>query len=271
MDTNLFSFGFVLGTEFPSIGWSYRVPSYPGYDMPSPDGVSTTLPLGRSGIVNPILLPRVVATFAGGFKRDHGAFKIGKFSQINKGSHYGFMESGTIFSALNEGLSTAYMDNHGEINLLTWPKNDTDLVEKARFVRQNGVPIIESHIPGELVFSAAGSWSGDQKGRTISMRSGLCMQETVNGKYLIFAQFTAASPSVMARVFQAFNCSYAMLLDMNAPMHTFFSLSRESEGQIVREYLNTEMKAAEPSDLRGGGFRFLTRPDDRDFFYVLRK
>ncbi len=271
IDVSHYGFGFVLGTEFPEIGWSYRSPNYPGYEMPGPDGITTTYPLGRAGIVNPALKSKVAATFAGGFKRGHGAFSMGKFAEINNGSHYGFMENGTIFSKINPFLATAMIENDGTMNLLTWPQSDKNLLKKARHIRQNGLPIIESHIPGSRVSSGTGSWSGDQKGDPVTMRSGICYQESSHGKYLIFAMFTAATPSLMARVFQAYQCSYAMMLDINAPMHTFFALSKEENGIIRREYLNTDMEAAEPSTLRGGGLRFLTRPDERDFFYVVKK
>ncbi len=41
----------------------------------------------------------------------------------------------------------------------------------------------------------------------------------------------------MVRVFQAYGCCYAMLLDMNALEHTYFALYTRSQGQILCQHL----------------------------------
>ena len=57
-------------------------------------------------MVNPPTVERAVATFAGGFKREHGAFRYGPLAQQNHGSHYGFIAGGQVFSKLQPQLAT---------------------------------------------------------------------------------------------------------------------------------------------------------------------
>jgi len=76
----------------------------------------------------------------------------------------------------------------------------------------------------------------------------------------------------MARVFQAYRCRYAMHLDMNALEHTYFALYTHANGRIVVQHLIEGMTEV---DRKGGGDslapRFLSFPDDRDFFYLTRR
>jgi hypothetical protein len=41
----------------------------------------------------------------GGFKRTEGAFREGELVMKHHGSHYGFLENGTVFSKLVQGLT----------------------------------------------------------------------------------------------------------------------------------------------------------------------
>jgi hypothetical protein len=88
---------------------------------------------------------------------------------------------------------------------------------------------------------------------------------------LIFGYFSTATPSAMARVFQAYGCRYAMHLDMNALEHTYFALYSLKDGKIAVQHLIEGMAEV---DRKGGDElapRFLSFPDDRDFFYLTRK
>jgi len=106
-DLRQFDLRYSLGTYHPGIGWSPRVaPHMRDEALPGPDGIGTSAPLVRTGRVGPAEIGRTVAAFVGGFKRRHGAFKYGDLSLKNRGSHYGFMESGVIFSTLQPGLAT---------------------------------------------------------------------------------------------------------------------------------------------------------------------
>ena len=125
-------------------------------------------PLVSTGLINPMDAGRTVATFTGGFKRDHGAFKYGPLALKNHGSHYGFMENGVIFSKLQPGLATIYVLNDGWVDMKTWTEEDNNLLPKIKYARQNGVPIIaefdpvtQLSVPGPLVARwGEGNWSG---------------------------------------------------------------------------------------------------------------
>ncbi len=98
---------FVLGTDHPRLDWSDRPPaSSRDLWLPGPDGIDSSAPLVTNGMVSPADAERTVATFAGGFKRSHGAFHSGPFAERNHGSHYGFIEEGVVFSKLQPGLAT---------------------------------------------------------------------------------------------------------------------------------------------------------------------
>ena len=81
---------------------------------------SETFPLVSTGLISPENARRTVATFTGGFKRIHGAFKFGEFASKNYGSHYGFLENGVVFSKLQPGLATVFVLDDGSIQMKTW-------------------------------------------------------------------------------------------------------------------------------------------------------
>jgi hypothetical protein len=152
------------------------------------------------------------------------------------------------------------------------------LLCRIRHARQNGVALVEydsatkASRPGPLVGSwGAGNWSGsaDEKLRTV--RGGLCLQEGEGRRFLTYSFFSSATPSAMARVFQAYGCRYAMLLDMNALEHTYLALYRLDGARLVTEHLVDGMDVLDQSGPGGYLPRFVGFPDNRDFFYVLRR
>jgi hypothetical protein len=278
-DLDEFDVAFALGTDHPRVGWSERVPEERRNPaLPGPDGFDTISPMVSTGIIPPALAPRAVATFTGGFKRSHGAFLYGELSAVNNGSHYGFVEHGVIFSKLQPGLSTIYVLDDGTLNMKTWSKEDDLLLPRVSFARQNGVPIIErgrdggAGVPGAFVSRyGAGNWSGSQEGRYRTLRAGACLQETESKRFLIYGYFSSATPSAMARVFQGYGCSYAMLLDMNALEHTYLAVYWLRDGSFSVQHLIEGMSVLDRSDERGLLPRFLGYADNRDFFYLLRR
>ena len=270
--------GFGLGTDHPRLGWSGReLPSMHDEQLAGPDGIGTSSPLARSGMVNPAFTAKTVATFAGGFKREHGAFRYGELARQSHGSHYGFIEQGTVFSRLQPGLATVYILDDGSVGMKTWERQDDVMLPRVWHARQNGVPLIErmeggTGIPGALVGQwGAGNWSGSAEEKLRTLRSGLCLQTTGTHRFLIYGYFSTATPSAMARVFQAYGCGYAMHLDMNALEHTYLALYSRQDGRLVVQHLIEGMREV---DRKGGNRlapRFLGFPDDRDFFYLLRK
>ena len=278
-DLQAFDLHFALGTDHPRLDWSDRPPrSAQDPRLPGPDGIANAAPLILNGMVSPADAPRTIATFAAGFKRSHGAFKFGPLSENNHGSHYGFIQDGVVFSKLQPGLSTVFVRDDGHTQLKTWELSDNLLLERLRYARQNGVPLIENDpgtgrgIPGEMVnLWGPGNWSGSANEDLRTVRAGLCLQSDSGRRYLLFAYFSAATPSAMARVFQAYQCSYAMHLDMNALEHTYLALYVRNGHQTLVEHL---VEGMEEVDRRSGeqlSPRFLGFPDDRDFFYLTRR
>jgi hypothetical protein len=75
----------------------------------------------------------------------------------------------------------------------------------------------------------------------------------------------------MARVFEAFGCRHAMQLDINAPILTYLAIYTGSEADVRVQYLVQSMAEAEQL-VRGRPVpRFLVMPDNRDFFYLMRR
>jgi hypothetical protein len=273
-----FDLRYELGTEHPRLGWSPRPPaSAQDPRIAGPDGIDTAAPLARTGMVSPALALRTVATFAGGFKRDHGAFRYGPFAERNHGSHYGFVEEGVTFSTLQPGLATVWTTPTGGVQLQTWTSPDGALVSGIRDARQNGVPLIEYDASQQKSSLGAwvnrwgeGNWSGSANEDLRTVRAGLCLQEAHGHRFLIYGYFSDATPSAMARVFQAYGCRYAMQLDMNALEHTYLALYVVRGEQRVVEHLIEGMAVLDQQSHGELAPRFLSFPDDRDFFYLTR-
>jgi len=279
-DLSHFALRFALGTDHPRLDWSPRPPASVRNDkLPGPDGVGTAEPLARVGMVRPDLVTRTAAAFTGGFKRQHGAFKWGELSTRNRGSHYGFIEQGVIFSKLQPGLATLLVFDDGSVEMRTWTEQDDGLLPRIRFARQNGVALLGPGpgggpgVPGNLVTQwGPGNWSGSADARLRTLRAGACLQASGDSRYLIYGYFSTATPSAMARTFQAYGCRYAMLLDMNALEHTYLALYQRRNDELRFEHLITGMSEVDRTGPDGEPIpRFIGFPDNRDFFYLTRK
>lgn len=270
---------FSVGTEHPRVGWSERTREEIRTRLPGPDGIDTVAPLVRTGMVSPALAAKTVAAFTGGFKRVHGAFRSGTLAQRNHGSHYGFIEQGVVLSKLMPGVATLVVLSDGSVDMKTWSPKDDQLLPRIRHARQNGVPLIETDttgvpVPGALVGEwGAGNWSGSAENAELrTLRAGACLQQSEGHRFLIYGYFSDATPSAMARVFQAYRCSYAMHLDMNALEHTYLALYERRDGKVIVEHLIDGMGQVDKKRRgREGSLlpRFLGFPDDRDFFFVV--
>jgi len=279
-DLDRFDLGFALGTEYPGVGWSDRaLAQQKDPKLVGPDGIGKIAPLVATGLIAPENAGRTVATFTGGFKRTHGAFKYGDLALRNSGSHYGFIEAGVVFSKLQPGLATVFVLDDGSVQMKTWTDVDSKLLNRIKYARQNGVPLVEwdqssqSSKPGALVARwGDGNWSGSQDAKLRTIRSGAAIQISGGKRFLVYAVFSSATPSAMARIFQAYRCDYAMLLDMNALEHTYCALYRRSGRQLTIGHLIKGMSQLDKSTPNGAPLaRFLAYPDNRDFFYVMRR
>jgi len=277
-DLSRFDVGFALGTEHPRLGWSdHAAPAMVDAARPGPDGLASAAPLVRTGMLSPADVPRAVATFTGGFKREHGAFRQGPLATVNHASHYGFIEQGVVFSTLQPGLSTLTVANDGQVDIRTWRAGDAGRAPALRFARQNGVPLVETRAGGAPTLGAfvdqwgPGNWSGSADEQLRTLRAGACILESGADRYLVYGYFSTATPGTMARVFLALGCRDAMHLDMNALEHTYLALYQHAGDRIAVQHLVQGMAVL---DQEVGGRlapRFLAFPDDRDFFYLLEK
>lgn len=281
-DLSDFDIGYELGTEHPRLDWSPRAQGAGRNNrLPGPDGVASAAPLISTGMVSPAQTRRVAATFTAGFKRSHGAFKFGPLSQTHYAHHYGFIVQGVVLSKLQPDLSTIYMLDDGSVGMKTWTKADDALLPRIRFARQNGVPLIApdpakgESVPGAFVrLWGPGNWSGSADTELRTLRAGACMKAGGGKEFLIYGYFSTATPSAMARTFQAYGCDYAMLLDMNALEHTYMALYTPGGGDlgIKASHLVKGMAVVDPVIARGVMTpRFVGFSDNRDFFYLLRK
>jgi len=278
-DLAAFDLGFALGTDHPRVGWSERVPeAIRNPSLAGPDGIEDIAPLVPTGIISPSVADRAAATFTGGFKRAHGAFRSSELAQKNYGSHYGFIENGAVLSTLQPGLATLLVLHDGRVEMKTWTEADDTLLGRIKFARQNGVPIVETDpetgasIPGALVGRwALGNWSGSQNQRFRTLRAGACLQETETRRFLVYGYFSSATPSAMARVFQSYGCRYAMLLDMNALEHTYLAVYDVQGANLTVQHLIEGMSVLDKTVDGQLLPRFLGFADNRDFFYLLRR
>lgn len=278
-DLAQFDVGFRLGTDHPRVGWSEMVLASVRNDaLAGPDGIDTTEPLVRTGMLSPLERSRVAATFTGGFKRTHGAFRMSPLAAIGHGSHYGFIENGVVLSKLQPGLATAIVFDDGGVDLQTWTAADDALLPRIRHARQNGVAIVERDaasqrtVPGSRVREwGAGNWSGSADRKLRTLRAGLCLQESQGKQFLVYGYFSSATPSAMARVFQAAGCRYAMLLDMNALEHTYMAVYQTQGARLITQHLIDGMGVVDGSKDGQALPRFVSVADNRDFFYLLRK
>jgi hypothetical protein len=274
-----FDLGFSLGTEHPRVGWADRVPADARDDsLPGPDGIGTIAPLVRTGMLSPALQGRVAATFTGGFKRQHGAFHAGSLAHVHHGSHYGFVENGVVLSRLQPGLATAVVSVDGRVDLETWSERDDAQLARVRFARQNGVALIERDAsggrsgPGALVTQwGPGNWSASEDRKLRTLRAGLCLLEGGDRRFLVYGYVSTATPSAMATVFQGYGCAYAMHLDMNALEHTYLAVYRRKGSTLLVEHLIEGMSVLDEATRDQHLPRFVGFPDNRDFFYLLRR
>lgn len=275
-DTERLNFHYAIGTEHPRLDWSERaLATSRDPRLPGPDGVGAAAPLVTNGMVSPADVNGTIAAFAAGFKRAQGAFRYGPLATQNYGSHYGFIQQGIVFSKLQPELASVVIMDDGTVDLRTWRTADRSLLPHIRDARQNGVPLIEydaakrTSATGRFVnLWGPGNWSGSAGEDLRSLRAGLCLQENGSHSFLIYGYFSAATPSTMARVFEAYHCRYAMHLDMNALEHTYLALYVRRGNQRVVEHLIDEMQVVDRTSRGQLAPRFLAFPDDRDFFYV---
>jgi len=179
---------------------------------------------------------------------------------------------------LQPGLATLLVWDDGTVEMKTWSEEGNQWLGKIAQARQNGVPLIEwdsasqKPVPGALVARwGPGNWSGSADTKLRTLRAGAALQQTDNKRFLIYGYFSTATPSAMARVFQAYDCRYAMHLDMNALEHTYLALYHKEGNNLLVQHLIRGMDVLDKLDKEVYIPRFLGYSDNRDFFYVMKR
>lgn len=273
-----YTLGWGHGTDHPGVGWSSRARHVKRDNPYGPDGFNSLDPLITLGHVPPMYWSNTIGTFSGGFQNRHGAFRTGELAMTGKGHHYGFMQDGVMLVSPSNDLATVIVYWDGSVELKVWSEPDKKKLYLMKHIRQNGVPLIHRDengkgIPGKLVKHwGAGNWSGTAEAQLRAPRAGACLIETPKENFLVYAYFSGVTPSGMARVFQAYGCSFALHLDMNSPGQAYaslFSPKEEDGGLLDIELLMTDMYAYMGGNKKSP--RFFIKPDYKDFFYIMRK
>jgi hypothetical protein len=285
LDLGHFTVAWSHGPLLPGVGsWSTMFPTRRAPTGAGPDGVESLLPLQtRAGVMNPAHLENFVASMAGGFQRFHGWMRGGG---PYSGRYYGFIQEGVVLSSMSQGLVTLIVDRQGRVDIKPWDQADAANIANIRYARQNGVSIVDFRagrsVPGDYVSAAKrfwGNWSGNAvHGALQTPRSGACIAENNGARYLVYAYFPSATPSAMARVFQAYQCRAAIHLDMNNPQWAYFGLLSNVGGKYLVEHPDRAM-AAKDGLLQIGGRaipvpRFIAHADmanPGDFFYFMSR
>lgn len=235
-----------VGTEHPRLDWA----KWAGAQGkgPGPDGIGGTSPLARPGIIDPRDKSKLIAVFAGGFKRLHGA--------LQDGTYYGFIEDGVVLTKLRPGLATLYQTADGVVSMDNWAGQPASPL---LFARQNGIPIVDRGVAGKRLEDRSASWSTGVDGNPRTARGGACLIEGER-RFLVYAYFSAAVPRTMADVFTAYGCRTAMLLDMSRAALAYAAI----HGGVGHETLTQAMRKGDPSK----GAKFLDQADERDFFAI---
>jgi hypothetical protein len=272
-----YTLGWGHGTDHPGVGWSPRAIHIKKNNPYGPDGFDKLEPLIPLGNVPPFHWTKTIGTISGGFQNRHSAFRYGELSKTHKAHQYGFMENGVMLSSPNQDLATVIIYKGGRVELKRWTEQDNKKLPRIRHLRQNGVPLIQRDenghgIPGKYVkYWSQGNWSGTADKQLMAPRGAGCLIETPLDNYMVYAYFSGATPSAMARVFQAYGCNFALQLDMNSPGQAYASLFRpKGDGSSFDiELLVTNMH------MYMGGHktspRYFIKPDYKDFFYIMQR
>lgn len=272
-DTSKVQLNYAVGTSDPT-------PAPCMFANNSPDGIETARPIVGTGLVPPHHLRSLVTTFNAGYQRRDSCMPKGPLSQVNDKSHWVFVQKGVTFSKLNPGLATMVTYTDGSVDIIEWPQDDSKLLGKVKDARQNitmlvngkdakkGIGIPDKTTGGKDFY--AENWSVSDE-TDIRMRSGACILEKDDQRYLVYGFMPAATVGDMAQTFSSYGCSRAMQLDENliraghAPLY-----APSGKTAKPKEFLH---KASNTPDLVGidGYQKMIDDPDYRDFFYLTRK
>ncbi len=210
-----------------------------GYEDPKP----LTGPPGDGRLPrDPAIESRVVATFNGAFKTEHGK--------------YGMMVKRRVLLPPIKGAATVVVTKSGDTGLGSWPHTETIPDDIVSF-RQNLDPLVED---GKVNPTGRYIWGWQLQGTSVmTQRTAICV--TPAGQ-LYYAWGKAIDGPTLGKALKEAGCSYGIHLDMN-PAHSGFVFTdvrdpRAHEYKLAK--LDPGMKI--PPD------KFV-RWSAKDFFYMM--
>ena len=169
-----------------------------GYEDPKP----TTGSPGEGHLpADPAVYSRVVGTFNGAFKTQHGA--------------YGMMVNRRVLLPPVKGGATVIVNDASEVGLGSWPPSD-EIPANILSFRQNLDPLVEDGVANP---TGRRLWGWQIEGTSVmTQRTALCV--TPAG-HLYYAWGEEIDGPTLGKALRQAGCSYAMHLDMN-PAHSGF-------------------------------------------------
>ncbi len=210
-----------------------------GFEDPEP----LTGPAGEGRLPDdPSILNRVVGTFNGAFKTEHGK--------------YGMMVNKRVLLPPVPGAATVAVTTAHEVAFGSWPRSPTIPDDLLSF-RQNLDPLVED---GQVNPTGRVVWGWQLQGTSVmTERTAMCV--TGAGHiYYVWAEETDAK--ILGEALRQAGCTYALHLDMN-PGHCGFIYTR------VNDFKKRDFAVKRAVDKMSVPPERYVRWSPKDFFYVL--
>ena len=203
----------------------------------------------RPGLIRAEHRMRVVAAFNGGFRATHG--------------QYGMMVDGKEYLPPRDIACTLVRYRDGSLRIGTWSdlKSDAGIMD---FYRQTPPCLVEDGDTHKALRwqEYAKGWGATVDGETVIRRSAVGLDQ--ERKVLFYGVGDAMTAQAIARGMKAAGCYTAAELDVNYSYPRFLLYDRPGAAEPPRA------TSALIPDLKFEPDEYVTRPCERDFFYLLR-
>lgn len=203
----------------------------------------------RTGLIPAAELPRLVAAFNGGFRTIHG--------------QYGMMLGGKEYLPPRDIACTLARYRDGSLRIGTWSALKSELGSMT-FYRQTPPCLVEEGDPHKALQwqEHAKGWGATVGGDTVIRRSAVGLN--VDRKVLFYGVGDALTAQAIARGMKAVGAHMAAELDVNYSYPRFLLYEQPSPSEPPKA-----TSALIPS-IEFNADEYVTRPCERDFFYLLR-
>jgi hypothetical protein len=203
----------------------------------------------RSGLVPAANLVRLVAAFNGGFRATHG--------------QYGMMLDGKEYLPPRDIACTLAHYRDGSLRIGTWSELKAD-VSSMTFYRQTPPCLVEDGDTHKALRwqEYAKGWGATVSGDTVIRRSAIGLNQ--EGKVLFYGIGDGLTAQAIARGMKAAGAFTAAELDVNYSYPRFLLYEQPSAAEPPRA------TSALIPDIKFEPDEYVSRPCERDFFYLLR-